>query len=90
LFSNVSAGKELGRIIVSSWESLTSQHLHRQGSTIIQVTHDREKAEYSERIIRLKDGLVENVEVVPLNGNRRNCGLGFAGCRLGRKGRDVY
>lgn len=40
------------------------QALHRNGRTIVQVTHDREKAEYSQRIIHLKDGLVEREEMV--------------------------
>jgi len=40
------------------------QALHKMGRTIVQVTHDREKAEYSERIIHLKDGEIEKVEVV--------------------------
>jgi len=40
------------------------QALHASGRTIIQVTHDREKAEYSQRIIHLKDGLIANVETV--------------------------
>ena len=40
------------------------QALHATGRTIVQVTHDREKAEYSQRIIHLKDGLVANVELV--------------------------
>ena len=40
------------------------QALHETGRTIVQVTHDREKAEYSERIIHLKDGLIANVETV--------------------------
>ena len=44
------------------------QALHNTGRTIVQVTHDREKAEYSQRIIHLKDGLVAGIEVVA---NRR-------------------
>jgi putative ABC transport system ATP-binding protein len=48
------------------------QKLHASGRTIVQVTHDREKAEYSERIILLKDGLVEKVEQVE---NRRKATL---------------
>ncbi|MCY3020772.1 MAG: ABC transporter ATP-binding protein [Planctomycetota bacterium] len=40
------------------------QALHRAGRTIVQVTHDREKAEYGQRIIHLKDGLISEVEVV--------------------------
>lgn len=40
------------------------QSLHRQGRTIVQVTHDREKAEYSDRIIHLRDGMIDRVETV--------------------------
>jgi putative ABC transport system ATP-binding protein len=36
--------------------------LHRQGSTIVMVTHDDEIAAYAERIIHLKDGQVETDE----------------------------
>jgi len=38
------------------------QKLNRMGRTIIPVTHDREKADYSSRIIHLKDGLVDSEE----------------------------
>lgn len=40
------------------------QALHRTGRTIVQVTHDQEKAEYSERIVRLKDGEIDKIELV--------------------------
>ncbi len=40
------------------------QALHATGRTIVQVTHDREKAEYSQRIIHLKDGLIAQLETV--------------------------
>lgn len=40
------------------------QALHDSGRTIVQVTHDREKAEYSQRIIHLRDGEIAEVEVV--------------------------
>ena len=33
--------------------------LNKEGTTIIQVTHDERKAEYGNRIIRLKDGWIE-------------------------------
>ena len=33
--------------------------LHRQGSTIVMVTHDDDIAAYAERIIRLRDGKIE-------------------------------
>ncbi len=35
------------------------QELHRQGHTIILVTHERTTAEHAERIIRLRDGKIE-------------------------------
>jgi len=38
------------------------QKLHSAGRTIIQVTHDREKAEYSERIVHFRDGRIEREE----------------------------
>ncbi|MCK4259158.1 MAG: ABC transporter ATP-binding protein [Halanaerobiales bacterium] len=37
--------------------------LHRQGNTIVLVTHDPEISEYANRIIRLKDGLVNSDEI---------------------------
>jgi putative ABC transport system ATP-binding protein len=40
------------------------QALHGAGRTLVLVTHDREKAEYSQRIIHLKDGLIEREEQV--------------------------
>lgn len=36
--------------------------LNKNGHTIILVTHSREVAEYAQRIIHLKDGLIERVE----------------------------
>ena len=38
--------------------------IHEKGNTIILVTHEEYIAEHAARIIRLKDGLVENDEVV--------------------------
>jgi len=35
------------------------QELHDKGNTIIMVTHEEDIAEYSHRIVRLRDGLVE-------------------------------
>lgn len=34
--------------------------LHSQGRTIIMVTHDPEIAEYADRIVRVRDGVIEN------------------------------
>ncbi len=39
--------------------------LHEQGNTIILVTHEEYIAEHSDRIIRLRDGLVERDESTP-------------------------
>jgi putative ABC transport system ATP-binding protein len=33
--------------------------LHGEGQTIVMVTHNREAAQYAERIVRLRDGVVE-------------------------------
>lgn len=38
--------------------------LHRQGNTLVVVTHEREIAEHAQRIITIKDGLVERDERV--------------------------
>lgn len=35
--------------------------LHRQGQTIILVTHEEDIAQYAHRIIRLRDGVVESI-----------------------------
>ncbi len=40
------------------------QELNRTGRTVIQVTHDREKAEYAGRIVHLRDGRVEREEII--------------------------
>ena len=36
------------------------QDLHDKGNTIIMVTHEEDIAEYSHRIVRLRDGLIES------------------------------
>lgn len=48
------------------------QDLHDKGNTIIMVTHEEDIAEYSHRIIRLRDGLIET-DVV--NENVRKSGV---------------
>lgn len=44
----------------TSYEIMDLFHdLHEKGNTIIMVTHEEDIAEYSHRIVRLRDGLVE-------------------------------
>jgi putative ABC transport system ATP-binding protein len=38
--------------------------LHQEGHTIIVVTHELEVAKYAQRIIHLRDGVIENDEVI--------------------------
>jgi putative ABC transport system ATP-binding protein len=37
--------------------------IHKQGNTVIVVTHEEDIAKHARRIIRLKDGLVESDKV---------------------------
>ncbi len=46
--------------------------LHAQGHTIILVTHERYIAEHAQRIVRLRDGLIEHDESVPETRRRGN------------------
>lgn len=39
------------------------QEIHKNGNTVIIVTHEEDIAQYTHRIIRLKDGIVESDEV---------------------------
>ncbi len=36
--------------------------VHQEGSTLLMVTHDIEKAKYADRIVRLADGVIINIE----------------------------
>lgn len=40
------------------------EQLHKQGHTILLITHETYTAQYAQRIIKLKDGLIENDEKV--------------------------
>lgn len=48
-----------GELVLSSF-----QDLNEQGRTIILITHERYVAEHAERIISIRDGLIENDEKV--------------------------
>ena len=41
------------------------EKIHNAGNTIIPVTHEPDIAEYAHRIVRLRDGLIENDEINP-------------------------
>jgi putative ABC transport system ATP-binding protein len=41
------------------------EDIHKNGNTIIVVTHEEEIAKKAHRIIRLKDGLIESDEMNP-------------------------
>lgn len=43
---------------------LLFEELYRQGNTIILVTHENDIAQYSRRVVRLRDGLIETDKVV--------------------------
>jgi putative ABC transport system ATP-binding protein len=38
--------------------------LHREGRTVIVVTHEQEVADHCQEIVRIRDGVVEKVETV--------------------------
>jgi putative ABC transport system ATP-binding protein len=39
--------------------------LHREGRTVIVVTHEREVADHCQEIVRIRDGVVEAIETAP-------------------------
>lgn len=39
--------------------------LHREGRTVIVVTHEREVADHCQEIVRIRDGVVEAIETTP-------------------------
>ncbi len=41
------------------------EELHRQGNTIIVVTHEADVAEHAHRVVRLRDGKIESDERIP-------------------------
>ena len=45
------------------------QELHRDGVTIIQVTHSEKNATYGTRVVELEDGFIRNDRVV-VNGSQ--------------------
>jgi len=45
--------------------------LHQKGQTIVLVTHEREIADYANKIIHMRDGLIEEIEHVQKTNNSR-------------------
>ena len=45
--------------------------LHKEGKTIILVTHSGEVAERAQRVVRMKDGLIESDTILPESPSRR-------------------
>jgi putative ABC transport system ATP-binding protein len=58
------ADEPTGNLDTRSGESILAlfDELHRQGNTIVMVTHERDVAEHAERIISFRDGNVVNDE----------------------------
>ena len=52
------------------------QELHRQGKTIVLITHEREIAEYADRIVLIRDGILyeegENADDTDDTNHKRN------------------
>jgi putative ABC transport system ATP-binding protein len=72
--SIIMADEPTGNLDTKSGEEVLDifGQLNEQGITVIFVTHDPEIAEYSHRIIRIRDGLIERDEPSNGNGFRRN------------------
>lgn len=41
------------------------ENIHAKGNTIILVTHEEDIAQHAHRIVRMRDGLIENDEIIP-------------------------
>lgn len=68
--SIILADEPTGNLDTKTGEDIMAlfEELYNQGNTIILVTHEEYIAEHANRIIRLRDGLVEKDEIIP---NRR-------------------
>jgi putative ABC transport system ATP-binding protein len=65
---------ESGRVVMGIFRAL-----HRLGRTVIQVTHDREKAVYADRILNIMDGKLAGEETVedPTEGDPAGVDLSY-------------
>jgi macrolide transport system ATP-binding/permease protein len=64
--SIILADEPTGNLDSKSGEEIMGvfRSLHKEGRTIILVTHDQHIAEYAERIVRIKDGQIEQDQVL--------------------------
>lgn len=72
--SIILADEPTGNLDTTTGEEIMEivQGLHEHGNTIILVTHERYIAEHAERIVRLRDGLIEIDESIPQENRRKN------------------
>jgi len=65
---------ESGQLVMGIFRAL-----HRMGRTVIQVTHDREKAIYADHILHIKDGRLDREETVanPVEGTADGLDLSY-------------
>jgi putative ABC transport system ATP-binding protein len=65
---------ESGQLVMGIFRAL-----HRMGRTVIQVTHDREKAIYADHILHIKDGRLDKEETVenPVEGTADGLDLSY-------------
>ena len=75
--SIILADEPTGNLDTKTGEEIMTifEDLHRQGNTIILVTHEESIAEHSRRILRLRDGIIETDELVK---KRRQAGTQVA------------
>ena len=64
--SIIMADEPTGNLDSSTGQDILAilQYLHSIGKTIIMVTHERDVAEHTEKILHLRDGLIERWEVL--------------------------
>jgi putative ABC transport system ATP-binding protein len=64
--SIILADEPTGNLDTKTGEEIMTlfEELHRKGNTIILVTHEADIAEHAQRVVRIRDGMVESDEAV--------------------------